>query len=103
MSAETENQDAAWMDVVGRAIQTQFTATLRDLTSVGENTVFMVTASSSTERPASLIEMFLRVITIQFVLRQILGLHLNMEEATHDQNLCLLILTLFQTLQSRKE
>lgn len=39
MSAETENQDAAWMDVVGRAIQTQFTATLRDLTSVGENTV----------------------------------------------------------------
>ena len=54
--------------------------------------------SSSAERPASLIEMFLRVITIQFVLRQILGLHLNMEEATHDQNLCLLILTLFQTL-----
>lgn len=59
---------------------------------------FMVTTSSSAERPASLIEMFLRVITIQFVLRQILGLHLNMEEATHDQNLCLLILTLFQTL-----
>ena len=56
------------MDVVGRAIQTQFTATLRDLTSVGENTVFMVTASSSAERPASLIAMFLRVITIQFVL-----------------------------------
>lgn len=71
------------MDVVGRAIQTQFTATLRDLTSVGENTVFMVTVSSSAERPASLIEMFLRVITIQFVLRQILGLHLNMEEVTH--------------------
>ena len=52
------------MDVVGRAIQTQFTATLRDLTSVGENTVFMVTVSSSAERPASLIEMFLRVIII---------------------------------------
>lgn len=91
------------MDVVGRAIQTQFTATLRDLTSVGENTVFMVTVSSSAERPASLIEMFLRVITIQFVLRQILGLHLNMEEVTHDQNLCLLILTSFQTLLSRKK
>lgn len=86
------------MDVVGRAIQTQFTATLRDLTSVGENTVFMVTVSSSAERPTSLIEMFLRVIAIQFVLRQILGLHLNMEEVTHDQNLCLLILTSFQTL-----
>lgn len=86
------------MDVVGRAIQTQFTATLRDLTSVGENPAFMVTVSSSAERPASLIEMFVCVITIQFVLRQILGLHLNMEEATHDQNFCLLILTSFQTL-----